>query len=251
LVIFIYIIQYILPVEVDLSTQRINVAILDDHQSIIDGYTYRLEAARGVHVVATALFGAELHPMLREHQVDVLLIDLSIQTSAHDPNPYPVLRTLPQLLQEHPDLKVLIISMYSGPGLIRTIMESGVSGYITKDEYEALKNLGDIVLGIANGDIYFSEESYRLYRQYENIKTGDLLTPRQIEALSLCALHPDLSTAELAELLAVSNSTTRNLLSGAYLRLGVHSRIAAVEKARELGLILPYPPTPRDEKNKR
>jgi hypothetical protein len=38
------------------------------------------------------------------------------------------------------------------------------------------------------------------------------------------------------------NSKARNLLSSAYLRLGVHSRIAAIEKARELGLIQPHPP---------
>ena len=33
------------------------------------------------------------------------------------------------------------------------------------------------------------------------------------------------------------NSTVRNLLSGAYLRLGVRNRAAAVAKARQLGLI--------------
>lgn len=221
---------------------KVRVAILDDHQSIIDGYTYRLNNTPGVELVATALYGNELHAMLRDHIVEVLIIDLSVQTSPRDQSPYPVLRVIPQLLQEHPDLKVLVVSMHAGPGLMRTIMETGVSGYITKDDHEALKNLGRIVLASADGDIYFSQEAYRLYRQYENIRSGELLTPRQVEAISVCALHPDLSTAELAEILAVSNSTARNLLSSAYLRLGVHSRVAAIEKARELGLIQAWPP---------
>jgi DNA-binding CsgD family transcriptional regulator len=69
------------------------------------------------------------------------------------------------------------------------------------------------------------------------------LTPRQLELLSLCAAYPDLSTAELAQKMSVSNSTVRNLLSSAYLRLNVHSRTAAIEKARDLGLITPRPPT--------
>ncbi len=150
------------------------------------------------------------------------------------------MRTIPQLLQEYPDLKVLVVSMHAGPGLMRTIMETGVSGYITKDDHEALKALGRIVLSASEGDIYFSEEAHRLYREYEKTRSDDLLTPRQVEAISVCALYPDLSTAELAEVLAVSNSTARNLLSGAYLRLGVHSRTAAIEKARELGLITPH-----------
>jgi DNA-binding NarL/FixJ family response regulator len=223
-------------------TKTVRVAILDDHQSIIDGYTYRLKNTANIELVATALYGEQLLSMLRRNSVDVLLIDLSVQTSAHEPAPYPVLRTIPQVLQEFPDLKVLVVSMHTGPGLMRTIMEVGVSGYITKDDHEALKNLGKIVLSASDGDIYFSPEAYRLYREYEKIRTGDLLTPRQAEVLSLCALHPDMSTSELAGVLAVSNSTARNLLSSAYLRLGVHSRIAAIEKARELGLIQPHPP---------
>jgi DNA-binding NarL/FixJ family response regulator len=223
-------------------TERVHVAILDDHQSIIDGYTYRLNNTPGIELVATALYGEEIQTMLRKHRVEVLLIDLSVQTSEKDPSPYPVLRTIPQLLQEYPDLKVLVVSMHAGPGIMRTVMEAGVSGYITKDDHEALKNLGRIVLSAADGDIYFSPEAYRLYREYEKIRTGELLTPRQIEALSICALYPDMTTAELAGMMAVSNSTARNLLSGAYLRLGVHSRGAAIAKARELGLIKPNMP---------
>jgi len=225
-----------------LPTERVRVAIIDDHQSIIDGYTYRLNNTPGIELVATALFGDELRPMLRDHKIDVLLMDLSVQTSPSDPTPFPVLRTIPHLIQEHPDLKVLVVSMHTGPGLIRTIIEAGVSGYITKDDHEALRQLGRIVLSASDGDIYFSQEAFQLYREYEKIGTGDLLTPRQIEALSVCSLYPGMSTAELAEVMAVSNSTVRNLLSGAYLRLGVHSRVAAIEKARELGLVQPRPP---------
>ena len=221
---------------------KVRVAILDDHQSIIDGFTYRLNSTSGVEVTATALFGKDLNSMLRKNSVDVLLIDLSVRTSAEDANAYPVLRTIPQLLQKFPDLKVVVVSMYGGPGLIRMIMEAGVSGYITKDDYQALRDLGKIVLSIANGSIYFTEKALSLYKQGEEIKGGENLSPRQIEALSLCALHPDLGTADLAQMLAVSNSTVRNLLSSAYVKLGVHSRTAAVEMARNLGLITPKSP---------
>ena len=66
---------------------------------------------------------------------------------------------------------------------------------------------------------------------------------RQLEALSLCAAYPDATTAELAGMLGVAHSTLRNLLSGAYLRLNVRSRTAAVAKAKRLGLITPPEPT--------
>ncbi len=64
-----------------MSRDRVRVAILDDHQSIIDGYTYRINHTPGIELVATALYGDELQEMLRKHSVEVLIIDLSVQTS--------------------------------------------------------------------------------------------------------------------------------------------------------------------------
>jgi DNA-binding CsgD family transcriptional regulator len=54
------------------------------------------------------------------------------------------------------------------------------------------------------------------------------LTPRQFEVLSLCAAYPNGTSAELAGRLGVSSSTFRNVLSSAYLRLGVRTRNAAI-----------------------
>lgn len=72
------------------------------------------------------------------------------------------------------------------------------------------------------------------------------LTPRQLEVLSLSAALPDLSSAQLAQRLGIAASTLRNMMSEAYLRLGVHNRAAAIAKARQLGLITPYPPDPQN-----
>jgi DNA-binding CsgD family transcriptional regulator len=91
--------------------------------------------------------------------------------------------------------------------------------------------------------VYFSKKVHDLYLQVGQGNNGSPLTPRQLELLSLCAAYPDLSTADLGQMMSVSNSTVRNLLSNAYIRLNVHSRTAAVEKAREMGLITPRPPT--------
>lgn len=226
-----------------MSAGKVRVAILDDHQSIIDGYIYRLDGTPGVEVVATAIYGEELEPMLANNKVDVLLLDLSVRTSEDNPNPFPILYVIPKLLQKHPDLAVLVISMFIEPGLMRSLVEAGASGYMLKDDTGAFRDLGNVVLSIAHGGIYFSRRVHDIYLKAGGAANGTRLTPRQLELLSLCAAYPDLSTADLATKMSVSNSTVRNLLSSAYLRLGVHSRAAAVEKARELGYITPRPPT--------
>lgn len=227
-----------------MPTEKIRVAILDDHQSIIDGYLYRLSDTPEIEVVGTATFGEELETLLSKQPADVLLLDLSVRTSPTNPNPFPILYLIPKLLQKYPNLSVLIISMFAEPGLMRSIIEAGASGYILKDDQSAFRELGNVVLSVAQGGIFFSKKAHNLYMQVDSLNGNntDLLTPRQMEVISLCAAYPDSSTADLAQMMTVSNSTVRNLLSSLYLRLGVHSRTAAVEKARELGFITPRPP---------
>lgn len=63
----------------------------------------------------------------------------------------------------------------------------------------------------------------------------DPLSPREIEVLRLLTTH--LSHAEMAEELVVSVNTVRSHVKNVYGKLDVHSRMEAVERARELGLL--------------
>ena len=227
-----------------MSSHPIRVTILDDHQSIIDGYVLRLSNVSGFEVVATINYGEELEPALATHPTDVLLLDIGVPTSNHNPNPYPILYEIPNLLQKYPHLYILAISMHVERSLIRAVMEAGASGYVLKDDRATIQELANVVQSIANGGIYFSEKAYQLMLNQKTTPTGERLSPRQLEALSLCAAYPDWTSADLATKMAVSHSTVRNLLSGAYLRLGVHNRSAAIEKARQFGLITPHSPAP-------
>lgn len=215
----------------------INVTILDDHQSIIDGYTLRLGNISSIKVVAAVNYGEELEPALAEHHTDVLLLDVNVPASRENPNPYPILHTVPKLLQLYPGLNILVISMYAERGLIRAVMEVGASGYILKDDQASIRDLGNIVLSVAGGGIYFSYRAHQIFLKHQLSQDGAPLSPRQLEALSLCAAYPDRTTSELAKEMAISNSTIRNLLSGAYIKLGVRTRAAAIARAREMEII--------------
>ncbi len=225
-------------------TKKIRVTILDDHQSIIDGYLFRLNNNPQIEIAATLAYGEDVEPALATHPTDVLLLDVNVPTAPDNPNPYPILHSIPKLLQAYPNLSVLVISMYAERGLIRSVMEAGASGYILKDDQSAIRDLGNVVLSVAGGGIYFSQKAHQLYAQYLAKTSKELLSARQLEALSLCAAYPNCTTADLAQKMSIGHSTARNLLSVAYLKLDVRSRTAAVVKARQLGLITPEPPTP-------
>lgn len=212
----------------------VRVAILDDHQSILDGFRYRLMHAKEIQVVASASYGEELMPMMRNHPADVLLLDLSVPTSAENSNQFPMIFALRTLMDEFPGLKVVIISNFKERALVKNAIERGVRGYIYKDDHAAIQQLARIVMVISAGGNYFSEGAH-LSLSEEQSKLN--LTPRQSEVLEVASAYPDDSTDDLARKLNISGSTLRNILSNAYTRLGVHTRSAAIDKVRRLGLI--------------
>jgi len=217
--------------------ELIRVAVLDDHQGIIDGYRFRMLQEEDMDVVAGIRYGDELDSLMAEQRVDVLLLDVHAPTSPDNLNPYPILFTLPRLLGRFPELKILVISVENRPGLIRAVLEAGASGYILKDDHTALMDLGNIIRSVRKGGVYLSRLAYS---NHLNASGLPHLAPRQKEALSLCAAYPNLSTTELAQKLGVAHSTFRNLLSKAYVQLRVNNRSGAILEAARLGLI-PFP----------
>ena len=221
---------------------KIRVAILDDHQGIIDGYLYRLGNHPRIDIVGTASYGEDLESIMAKTPVDVLLLDVSVPISAENSNMYPILHLIPSLLEVHPALNILVISMHAERALLRAVMESGASGYIFKDDQAAVRDLANIIILVAGGGIFLSRNANEILMKHAREEEESGLSPRQLEALSLCASYPNDSSAQLARRMNISHSTIRNMLSGAYLKLGVQTRSAAVIKAQQLGIITPPPP---------
>jgi DNA-binding NarL/FixJ family response regulator len=219
--------------------KKIKVAILDDHQSIVDGYCYRLAGSPMVELAGTLCYGAEIEPFLGNTPVDVLLLDVNVPTNPENPNPYPILHLIPNLLERYPDLVILVISMHNQRTLVQAVIDAGASGYIVKDDRESIQQLGNIIQLVAGGGVYFSRQVHKLLEKRKPVgeDISHALTPRQLEVLSLCVAYPGSTTSDLASILGVQNSTVRNLLSSAYLRLEVTNRAAAIAKARQMGLI--------------
>lgn len=213
----------------------INVAILEDHQSTIDGYRLRLSEHPTTRVIASCLFSEDLFTMLENNPVNVLILDINVPISKENRNTQPIHQLITDIKTTYPDLIILVISMLAQRTMIKTILKAGTSGYILKDDYDSIRNLGIIVETLAEGGTFMSN---RVRDIFFNGHANDLmLTQRELEVLSICAAYPDESTAILAERLEVANSTVRNFLHKIYIKLQVHGRAAAILKAQEIGLL--------------
>src|SRR5574341_1804307 len=104
---------------------KIRVAILEDHQTIVDGYRYRLNDVPDIEIVGTAGYGDELEPLLAENPTDIVILDVNVPTAPGNLNPYPILHVIPKLLQDHPDLAILVISMLAERAFIQAVMDAG------------------------------------------------------------------------------------------------------------------------------
>jgi DNA-binding NarL/FixJ family response regulator len=229
--------------------EPIRVIILDDHQSIVDGYCYRLSNLPEIQIVGTLTYGSNLEPFLSTTPADVLILDVNVPTAPDNLNPYPILHLIRRLLGLYPELAILVISMHNQRTLIQAVMEAGASGYIIKDDREAIRQLAGIITSVVNGAVFFSQQAHQqLCRKQPGADDpSQPLTPRQLEVLSLCSAFPGSTTAELARKLGVENSTIRNLLSSTYVRLNVTNRAAALALARQAGLLPPLViPPPSD-----
>ena len=218
-------------------TDKIRVAILENHQGILDGYQFRLGNLPDIEIVATATFGEALEPMLSQFPTDVLLLDIHVPTNLENQNPYPVLFLIPRLLETYPNLVILVVSMHTQRKLIEAVMAAGVSGYVVKDDQAAIRELASVIRTVAEGGMHLSKIAYQQLKRGlpDSDSTEQNLTHRQLEILSMCAAYPDASAAELASRLGVANSTIRNILSQTYIKLDVRTRASAIAKARQIG----------------
>ena len=223
-------------------SDKIRVAILENHQGIIDGYQFRLGTSPDIEIVATAAYGEALEPMLAHSPADVLLLDVHVPTSRDNLNPYPILHLIPRLLETYPSLVILVISMHNQRKLIEAVMAAGASGFVLKDDQATIRDLASVIRSVAGGGIHLSQSAYQQLTKGRDPYGDQALTARQTEVLSLCAAYPDASTAELASRLFIANSTVRNLLSEVYLKLNVRTRSAAIAKAHQIGLLPPDVP---------
>lgn len=222
---------------------KIKIILLEDHPMTLDGYLSKLTPARDIEVGPTLSYGEDLEPALAGYPADVLLMDLQVPTSPTNSNPFPVWHVLTRVVEKYPKLAILILSMFNSPAMIDNALEAGINGYILKDDIIAYRDLPAIVRMAAQGSAYFSPSvRQRWLDRRKNDLSEPLLSPRQLEALSLCATYPNENLGQIAERMHVAQSTLRNLLSRAYLKLEVNNRGAAVNLCYQHGLLVTNPP---------
>lgn len=127
----------------------IRVLIADDHPIVRSGLRRIAEEDTGINVTAEAASGLEAIAKLATTIVDVVLLDVSMPGA-------PFMDTLKQIRDEHPTVRVLVLSAHPEDQWAMRALRAGASGYLTKDHSPG--QLVDAVRRVFRGGKYVSPQ---------------------------------------------------------------------------------------------
>jgi DNA-binding NarL/FixJ family response regulator len=208
----------------------ISIAILDDHQIVIDGLKLLLSDHTQFQIKSEYTRGMDLLTGLATEPVDIVLTDIMMP----DMDGYEVAL---QIKKEFPNVKVVALSM-NGDGLLadQMIENAGVLGYLLKTTDK--KELVLALETVSQGEPYFSKEILNELQTYKKRKKENEaihLTSREIDIIKCIA--EDLTNKQIADKLFISERTVETHRKNIFRKTDMHSAIGLIEFAKKRKII--------------
>jgi two-component system nitrate/nitrite response regulator NarL len=209
---------------------KISLALVDDHQIVIDGLMSLLKGHDKFRFAFATTDPCEVEEKLNQNPVDILLTDVVMPKL-----PGNVLAK--NVRQKYPLVKILALSMSGQGDLVNEMInDADISGYVMKNigKQELIKALEKI----AGGGIYFSDEVIdELKRTSERKKKNDEahLTDREIEILRL--IEKEYNNKQIAEALFISERTVETHRKNIFRKTNTNTVIGLVKYGYERRLI--------------
>ncbi len=210
----------------------IRVLLADDHTMFRQGLKEMLSTDRGIEVVGEAENGRQAVALAEEHRPDVVVLDVEMPVMG-------AAEAMEGMLKISPPPRILIVTMYDNPRLVRELLARGASGYLVKsasmEELLAAVHTAastspgpgghsNVILAVPRGVLDWSERGGE-----------EELSGRELEVLLLAARG--LSNHQIAVALHLSEATVKRHLANIYVKIKVNSRSEATRKALSEGWI--------------
>jgi len=208
----------------------ITLALVDDHQIVIDGLTALLKGEEKFNFAFATTDSSEVMDRMAETPVDILLTDVMMPV-------LPGNQLARQVREKYPHIKILALSMSGQGDLVNEMInDADISGYV-------LKNIGKQELvraieKIAAGGIYFSEEVINeLQKASQRKKQNEEahLTARELDIIRL--IEKEFNNKQIAESLYISERTVETHRKNIFRKTNTNSVIGLVKYAYEHKLI--------------
>ncbi|MBK9532419.1 MAG: response regulator transcription factor [Chitinophagaceae bacterium] len=213
-----------------MKNEKIRLAVVDDHQIVIDGLKSLLHGHEQFEVLIECTQPLDMMGLLEKKPVDILLTDVmmpgmngaELSKAVHE---------------KFPEIKILALSMSGQGDLVNQMIDDAdISGYVLKNigKQELIKALEKI----SGGGIYFSEEVLEEMTRASEMKKENAevhLTNREIEIIRL--IEKELSNKQIAEELFLSERTIETHRKNIFRKTNTSGVIGLVKYAYEHKLI--------------
>lgn len=211
------------------SMNKISVYIADDHTFVRKGMIRLLNTFQRIGELKEASDGRELIDLVRTSVPDVVILDLEMPgMNGFDTSKY--------LLEHHPGIKILVLTMHTEEVFILNLMELGVHGFLNKNAEP--EEVEQALYSIFDKDFYRNEIVNQALRK--GIKrtpqtTTSKLSPRELEVLLL--ICQELTPTEISSRLKISEKTFFNHRTNILSKTGVRGNVGLVKYSYQNGLL--------------
>lgn len=205
----------------------LRILIAEDHRLVSQGLEAMLNLSDEVDLIGVVSTGEEAVTAIGEKEVDIVLMDVNLGAGISG------IEATRRLKEKAPDVKVLILTMFTDPGTVTEAVKAGADGYLSKgaSREAVVTAIKDVAEGRQVLDPNVTEGIFgRLTGRNEAILTNRELTVLQ-------ELSNGRSTKEVAQQMFVSEETVKTHLKQVFKKLNVRDRTEAVAEAFRRGLV--------------
>lgn len=204
------------------------VLIVEDHLVVAEGLAALIDIQADLKVVGKAGTVAECATLAADLRPDVVLLDFRLPDGTGAD-------AAASIRQIRPEAKMIFLTREDNDAARFAAVQSGASAFIHKSR--AAADVVATIRDVARGKMLITPRTISTLlakRRAIDAQLGSL-TPREKEVLRLIA--EGWSSRNAATELGISYTTVRTHIRSLGSKLGVHSKLEAIVKARELGLI--------------
>jgi len=213
-------------------SEIIKIAILDDHQIIIDGLKLLLESSNKWKVIFDSTRGSDFISKLKNapEQPDIVLIDLMMpEISGYE--------MAVILKNDFPELKIIILSMnIDGKTISELTTKADIKGFLPKSVNK--NELLDAIKVVYEDGDYFSTEILDEIEKYNKISKEVeriSLTNRELEIIKL--INDGFTNKNIADKLFISEQTVNTHRKNILRKTGTHNVSTLINFARNSRII--------------
>lgn len=205
--------------------KKVKLAVVDDHKLFRDGLTELINGFNEYAVMIEADNGLDFLKQIKAKGVpEIVLLDINMKEMDG-------FETAAWLKENHPEVKILVLSMYENENAVIRMIKAGAKGYVLKDITK--KELEQALSSLVNKGYYYTDmitgKLIHILSGNDDNKGGNAakdvssLNAKEMEFLKLACT--ELTYKEIAEKMCLSVHTIDGYRDALFEKLGIKSRV--------------------------